>query len=130
MDLRIYQDDSEAIGFVIAALFSQAINLAEMQKWAESVIMDCDDYPDYIIDLIGYSGFLKDIYTVIGFYPASSLSDRQYLALVGIADIRGIDRFDTTPSKVDALAALKREPEILKRFIAEFPFTELCASDA
>jgi|GEM_PF-4836400 len=49
------RDNSGRIGFVVAALVSGAVDVAEVRSWGEHVIGGCEgDYPLWLIDLIEF----------------------------------------------------------------------------
>lgn len=127
MDLRITKEDSEAIGFVIACSFAQAISIEDINRWAESVLMAADDYPDYILELCVFNGHLKDLNSVVGFAPVCKLSEAEFSAIHGIADMRGINRFEPAPTKVQAKCALESNAHILQRFREQFSFVQFNA---
>jgi len=119
---RLARDDSATIGFVVACLFRDAINLEELRAWADHVLLSAPAYPNYITELSLFDGYLKDIYQVIGFVPSRGLSASQALAVVGIAFARGREPFDPPAPHSEALAALRQHPEVLSEFRSTFPF--------
>jgi len=127
MDLRITKEDSEALGFVVACASAQALGVEEINHWAEAVLMSTDEYPDYMLEICVFNGFLKDIYGIIGFTPVCTLSEREMTALHGIADKRGVSRFEPSPSKKQAQRALESNPHILQRYQEQFRFVQFSA---
>jgi len=119
---RLNRDDSATIGFVVACLFGEAINLAELRAWADHVLLTAPNYPDYVTELSLFDGFLKDVFAAIGFVPSRELSDDQQLAVLGVAYARDREPYDPPVSRTEALAALNRHPEVLAEFRSTFPF--------
>ncbi|WP_447884032.1 hypothetical protein [Serratia fonticola] len=127
MQTGLILENSDEIGFVTNCLLSQAINITELNQWAVSMIQnnDIDDLPFYIIDLVDFSGFPGEVYSVIGFAPIWNASDEQELALYGIVAKRGIVPYDPEVTDKAALDVLSKHPEIEKRFRETFPFIDL-----
>jgi hypothetical protein len=123
-DLHLQQGDSATIGFVVTAAFWGAISLGELRAWADHALVAAPDCPDYMIELGGFKGALKDLFRAIGFVPSSGLSESQKQALLGIAFTRGRDPYDPPVSRATALAALEQHPEVLAQFRATFPFLD------
>jgi hypothetical protein len=119
------RESSSVIGFVVACLFSEAINLNELRGWADHVMMTMDDHPSYVVDLSQFDGFLKDIYALIGFCPSRGLSDEQDAAISGIAYARGIEPFQCKWSREEALESLRKHPEILDEYRQTFPYLDV-----
>jgi hypothetical protein len=122
--LQLTRDASATMGFVVACLFSEAIDKRELQAWADHVIGSTDSYPLYILDLSTFDRELCHLYEVIGFVPHCDLSDSEDAALVGIAYARGRTPFEPQPTREQALATLGRHTQVLERFRATFPFLE------
>lgn len=118
---------SDTVGFIIACLFSSAIDLGELNQWATSVVerMEVDDIPGYIFDLIDFDGALAEIYKTIGFSPVWNRSDEEDTALLGIAIKRGRDVFDMPMSTDSALQCLDNNPHIKEAFNEIFPFASV-----
>ena len=124
-DLRVTQAEDEALAFAIDALFFEAISLQELAKWCELVVSELESPPVYLFDLMNYAGPLAAVFDDIGFVPSSALTTTEENALAGIADLRGIERFEQKPSKLLAAKALERQPTILARYQRQFPFISL-----
>ena len=122
MELHLDRDDSRTIGFVVSCLFNEAIELQDLHAWADEVMRSGEAHPDYIFELAVFKGPLKDIFKLIGFAPDSELTRSQENAILGIAYARGVTPYEKSPSKEEALAALARHPEVMKRFREMFPF--------
>lgn len=128
----LIRDDDALIGFVIDALYERAINISELRDWAIHIVVNnnVNDIPMYIIDLMDFSGYVKDIDKIIGFCPGLNCSKQQSRALYGIAVKRGrslagnITTDDEIISDAEALQALKKHPEIERRFREAFPFID------
>lgn len=120
------REDHDIIGFVVDALFDHAIDVNELKEWAINVVTNnnVDELPMYIIDLMDYEGYAKDICKVIGFLPGWKHSKKQSIALYGIAVKRGHRLTDYDISDEEALKALQQHPEIEKRFRETFPFID------
>jgi hypothetical protein len=123
--LALTKENSATIGFVVACLFSGVIDRSELHAWADHVLVSTDSCPLYIVDLSTFDETLPHIYRVIGFTPGSGLSEAERVALIGIAFIRGRDRFEPEPAREEALAALAICPHILARFRDTFPFIDI-----
>jgi hypothetical protein len=122
--LQLSRDESSTLGFVVACIFSEAIDTSELQAWADQVLISNDSCPPYLVDLSTFDRELCHIYEVIGFVPHCELSDSERGALVGIAYARGRNRFESLPTRDQALALLKLSPHVLARFRDTFPFVE------
>jgi hypothetical protein len=121
-DCRLDRDDSATIGFVVACPFREAINVEELRGWADHVLLSAAAYPNYVTELSLFDGYLKDVFSVIGFVPSRGLSDGQELAVTGMAFARGREPFDSPASRAVALAALGQHPEVSAEFRRTFPF--------
>lgn len=125
VDLRITKENPEAIAFVFACCYSESLTMEEVNKWADFVLLNTDDYPEYILELCVYKGFLKDFYKIMGFSPSSDLSENENMALHAIADSRGVNRYEPEPTREAAKIALENNSQILIRFKEQFPFVQL-----
>lgn len=119
------KEDHDVIGFIIDALFSNAINKEELREWAMGIIRDNDvtDIPDYIFDLADFDEAGFHIYKVIGFVCDWKCTKSQSQALYGIALKRGKDLGEECTPKA-ALKALEKHPEVEQRFRETFPFID------
>lgn len=117
------KNDSDRIGFVCACLFHQALDISELNRWAE-VNYDAG-YPDYMLDLIAFDAPLFHLSKVIGFAPVWNRSMEEEKALYGIAYGRKDQLFDCPISRLEALKCLNDNPHILDRFKKEFPFIKV-----
>ena len=124
---KICINDSEDLDFVLACLFSQAIDRKELNLWAEEVVKTSpiENIPSYIFELVDFEDSLLRLDEIIGFTPDTSLSKKDELAIYGIAFLRGVDVYDSPVTKSKAIQSLKESPEIYKRFKKFFPFIEL-----
>ena len=120
MDLT--KEKSRTIGFVVTCLFHEAIDLHELNRWADHVISTEEDYPPYIIELSQFDLYPVDIYKVIGFTPDVTLTRDQKKALTGIAHKRGMASPYAQFGRDAALGALDTHQEILNEFKRTFPF--------
>lgn len=127
LDLRVTKEASEGIGFVLDCLFCEAITIAELRHWADSVMLELDEFPTYLVELSEFNGYLAHINQVIGFAPVSDLNDAEQDALCAIADLRDVDRYEPVPSKTKAKKSLLENPHILSRFGQQFPLIKLNA---
>ena len=125
--MKITKEDSEDIGFVLAALTSQAITMSELREWALNVVQNEVDYPTYVLDLMEFDGPPFKLYELIGFYPDFELSDLENKALYGIAFKRGMDVFEDVPEDM-ALDALKCSGYVEELFRRNFPFLDLSSN--
>lgn len=121
------KDESNTIGFVVACLFSSAIDLNELNQWATSIVerLDVDDIPDYIFELMEFNGPLAGVYKTIGFTPVWNRSDEEDAALYGVAVKRGKDVFDMPVPSASALQNLDDNPHIKDAFNLVFPFAAI-----
>ena len=121
---------SEAIGinFVYYCLLSGAINMDEVNRWAEKVIgeNEVSDLPDYIFDLIDFKGEVTELRRLIGLFPSWECTKAQDRAIYGIRVRRGrkLRKDDVSFNEEQALEALKKHPEIEKLFRETFPFID------
>lgn len=121
-DLTI--NNSNTIGFVIACLFSSAIDTDELNEWALHVVqkLEVDDIPEYIYGLMEFNGTLASVYSIIGFSPVWNRSEEEDKAVYGIAVKRGKNLFDLPFSKEESLDCLANNSHIEKAFKNTFPF--------
>lgn len=119
------QEDEHTVGFVLSCYFTEAIDLAELRKWCEHVIItnEMQDIPQYMFDLVSIDS-IGEICSIIGFSP-SGVSWQEDEALYGIAFGRGRDVFDPPLGPAEAKRALQTRPDVLQRFRDVFPFIEL-----
>ena len=118
------EDNGEDIGFAISCMYSQAITLDEFKSWIDYVILNSkvEDLPSYIWEIVDWDG-RYNIYEYIGFTPCGIegyLSD----ALTGIAIKRNMNIFESV-SKKKALDALRKNPNLVKKFKDSFPFIKI-----
>jgi hypothetical protein len=123
MDLTKQQ--SHTIGFVISCLFHEAIDVGELNRWADHVIVTEVDYPGYIVDLTTFNSYSKDVFRVIGFTPDLTLTHDQKKALTGIAYCRGMASPYAQFSRDTALKAIITHPELMDEFKKTFPFISI-----
>lgn len=116
------RDNSATIGFVTTCLIVGAIDRGELHAWADHIFITADSCPAYMVDLCTFDEPLFHIFEVIGFVPSSGLSDNERVTLVGIALLRGHERFEPIPTRDEALSALAAHPHIVSRFRTTFPF--------
>ena len=115
------EDNGEDIGFAISCIYSQAITLDEFKSWIDYVILNSkvEDLPSYIWEIVDWDG-KYNIYKYIGFTPCG-IEGRLSDALTGIAIKRNMDIFEPV-SKKKALDALRKNPNLVKKFKDFFPF--------
>lgn len=109
----------------LAAAFCEAISLAELQQWAERRVAEQDNPPDYLLALLTFDGSLAQLDCSLTDVITAELTNVEQKALVGIADLRGINRFEQSPSPAQAAKALQQSPQLLARFCLQFPFIVL-----
>lgn len=121
--IGLTRESSDTIGFVLASLFSSAIDLEELREWCYQIIGKLDAYeaPSYLFDLAEYKGALAGIYKILGFVPNWKHSAKDRAALFGIALRRGKSRFEWPVEKGVAMTALADSSEIERRFRETFP---------
>ncbi|WP_261845087.1 hypothetical protein [Aliamphritea ceti] len=120
--MKIYKNDSDDLGFAYTCLFSQAVNLSEFKKWAEKIVLEVDDCPDYIFELIDFEGEIYKMNEAIGFSPSWDHDINDEYALIGLAYKRGVEVYDSPISKKNALEVLHKNIGIEDRFKSSFPF--------
>lgn len=118
--MRVSQEDSVDLGFVIECLVVGAIDKSELRAWCDHAIAALDDVPDYMFDLAYFDEPAFHVYKVIGFAPDASEADPDAIAGIALKRGREIDVEVTQPS--EALGALGHHPEVLARFRQTFPF--------
>lgn len=121
---HLTKDEGDTIGFVIACLFSSAIDLNEFKQWATSIVemLNVEDIPDYIFKLLDFDEPLAGVYKAVGFAPVWNRSEKEEAALYGIAVKRGRDIFDMPISSSYALECLDENSHIKNSFNEVFPF--------
>ncbi len=119
------EEDGHTIGFVLDCYFTEAIDLAELRKWCEHVIItnEMQDIPQYMFDLVSVPS-AGEIFSIIEF-SVGGVSQQEEKALYGIAFGRGRDLFDPPIGPEQAKRALQNRPDVLQRFRDVFPFVEL-----
>ncbi|MBZ2188662.1 hypothetical protein K8B33_15910 [Alcanivorax sp. JB21] len=118
------KEDSETIGFVVASLFSSAIDTGELREWAVLTVgeMDVSEMPGYLLDLMEFDGPLSSVYRIVGFDPVWNRSDDEDLALTGLAIKRNKKIYDM-PASPDAIQqSLSENHEVEEMFRRIFPF--------
>jgi hypothetical protein len=119
-------EDPQILGFVMAALFWEAISLSEFQDWCWKQIDELGDLcPGYVFDLVDKDLTLRNIRKKIGFTPSWVPTHTEYLALSEIARIRGIEPFEPAGSRAATKKALAQNPHVLECFRNQFPFLEI-----
>lgn len=115
--------DSDTLGFVIASLYSGAINKEDLRAWAIGIIRDneVDNIPGYIFELANFDDRRTVLPRIIGFSYGWKSTKFQHNALYGIALKQGKDLGEECLPKV-ALEALKKYSEVEERFRETFPF--------
>lgn len=115
------EDNGEDIGFAISCIYSQAIALDEFKYWIDYVILNSkvEDLPSYIWEIVDWDG-KYNIYKYIGF-TSCGIKGRLSDALTDIAIKRNMDIFEPV-SKKKALDALRKNPNLVKKFKDFFPF--------
>lgn len=117
----------EEIKFVYACFAAESISISELQKWADSRLLMCDDADllDYYALLSVFNGKLVQLYELTRDIVCTWDGGNKYgFALIGIAFKRGAVPFEDSPSREEALKALERYPEVEKLFRVVFPFIE------
>ncbi len=114
--------DSTLIGFVCACLFNQVINKKDLNKWATGIVVNEKSYPLYIVELMDFNGALFEVINIIGFSPYWKRTEDEEKALYGIAYKRGMEIYDPSVGKQEALEKLIENPSIEKTFKKTFPF--------
>lgn len=115
------RDDSSEIAFVVACYLANAIDTAELRRWAEHVVASRGAFPAYVLDLLDFDAPRFHVYRVLGFTPDRGLSGEESAAISGLAYARGRAVHDG-PTREAASRALARRPEIGQEFARVFPF--------
>lgn len=120
------RENSETIGFVVAAVFSAAISKEELREWATTVIgaNDVDAVPQYIFDLADFNERLPHLFKLIGFTPGWKHTQDEEQALYGIAFRRKRDVYDSPVPAEIAFEALAKNPRVEALFRKTFPFID------
>ncbi|MEV6102587.1 hypothetical protein [Nocardia sp. NPDC051981] len=120
------QEDSGTIGFVLSCLFDQAIDMPELRRWCEHVVItnEMQNIPQYMFDLVSVDDEPARVSEIIEFAP-NGIPKQEDNALYGIAFQRGRDVFDPPLSRAEAKRALVTRPDVLQRFRDVLPFIEL-----
>ncbi|MCB1053709.1 MAG: hypothetical protein KDC71_24105, partial [Acidobacteria bacterium] len=111
-------------GFVLACLFSNAIDLHEFKLWVDHIIAETpfENIPPYIFDLVDFNEALFHVYRVIGFVPGCNLNEKEEAAIYGIAIARGREVYDLPVPATKAMHCLSTCEHIQHSFQAVFPF--------
>lgn len=120
----VTQDDSEDLGFAFDCLIVDAITLDELKEWIYRVIVEMDEFPDYLIDITDVShkhDLILGYQDIVGFWPYSTLKRTEETALVGIAYARFPDTRDDSISRGKARSALEKSTGLKERFARHFP---------
>lgn len=120
----VTQDDSEDLGFAFDCLIVDAITLDELKEWIYRVIVEMDEFPDYLIDITDVShkhDLILGYQDIVGFWPYSTLKRTEKTALVGIAYARFPDTRDDSISRGKARSALEKSASLQERFARHFP---------
>lgn len=118
--MNITRENSDDLGFVLAALTCQAITMPEFSEWVSFVIENFD-YPEEFLDL-WEAEYVTDVFRTLRFTP--TLADHQDvgIALYGIAYSRFGRLFEAPVSRIEAREALSRRDDVRRRFWETFPF--------
>jgi hypothetical protein len=120
------RENSETIGFVIAAVFCAAISKEELRGWAVSVIgaNEVDAVPQYVFELADFNERLPQLFKIVGFVPHWTHTEDENLALHGIAFKRKREVYNPPVPAEVALAKLQQNPHVETRFRKTFPFID------
>jgi hypothetical protein len=131
---RLTKQDGADLAFAFAAQMCGAISREELVDWVYRVIelTDPADLPSHMFDLLDALADARPereyvLAKMLPFYPHDpALRENAFDALTGIAFVRGPAQSNTI-SRAGALAALKAQPWVMRRFREQFPFIDLPA---
>ena len=116
------REPDATVAFVLECLFTGAVDLDEVRRWADRAIELEPHPPVWLIDLSLFDGPLKDIYRLIRLVPDREFTDDEEAAIAGIAYERNRSVGDVPHGRKRALAALRAHPGIRGEFVRTFPF--------
>lgn len=119
------QFSEEKLAFAIACLFHEAINQAEFREWCINSLIEAENPPGYLYDLIDFNEALFKIHQPIGHVPHWERTRSEESALCGIAILRGYTPFDIHLKPNEALDALRRALRVMRLFSQAFSFIDL-----
>lgn len=131
---RLTKEDGADLAFALACRDCGAVSRDELVDWVYRVIelTDPADLPSHMFDLLDALADTRPdrIYQtpkMLPFNPSDpDLRAKALDALAGIAHVRGEGPTDTI-SRAGALAALKAQTWVMRRFREQFPFIDLPA---
>lgn len=129
---RLTKEDGADLAFALACQICGAVSRDELVDWVYLVIEQTDpaELPGHMFDLLDALADTRpdrafQTAAMLPFNPSDpSLRDKALDALTGIAHVRGEGPTDTI-SRAGALAALKAQPWVMRRFREQFPFIDL-----
>ncbi len=128
MALRLTEECPEDIGFIESCLFTGAINLKDLERWAEHILKTESEFPDYIYSLASPHRDAS-FHDIIGFVPhAPDLSTQEMIALHAIGIIRGSDVKWPALRPVSRKAAFRellQNSHIMEKYRNLFPFISI-----
>lgn len=124
---RLTREDDADIGFATDCLIARAISFEEFKKWIYYIIEKSDEIPNYLIEIVNIdkkTDYTLKVNRILGFWPGWGAIDEEYLALHGIGFRRFPDHKTDAASRDQAVEALKRNPQVERKFRELFPFIE------
>ncbi len=125
---NVSKDNSSDLGFAEGCLIMNIISLDEFKEWLYLVIERNEDIPTYIFDLLDFKDRLELIgesMEVIGYVPSSAVTSAEMNAMDGIGFLRFSNYHSDSYTKEQAIALLKKQPQLIERFKKTFPFIKL-----
>lgn len=112
---KIFSPEYE-LEFVIKSLFLEAITIKELNEWAINKAVTGDEIPGFMIELIDFKGFPKDIYKIKGIEPKGLINKEIEKTLVGIAYKRGINSDYAQYTSKTAHEYYEKNPDTIEYF--------------
>lgn len=128
MKFSVSRDDSPDLGFANICRISGAVSHDEFIQWVYWVIeKSTEDLPIFFFELDGIEKSATSFDRIVGFVPSAGLNPDEEDAVDGIAYSRNTtlgNGYDAHIGRVEAIDALRRNPQIVDRFNAMFPFVD------
>jgi hypothetical protein len=109
---------STDLPYILSALFSGAIELAEMRAWADDVLLSETNPPLWVVDLSMYEGFPKDLYKIRGIMSSDELQPEEETALLYFSMLRGRLHLDDAVHALEEIWSGKKAPPSLRKHLS------------
>lgn len=130
-EFRVSKQDCRDLAFAQECVTASAISEAEFKSWVLHVIGTAsNELPTYMYDMVDLpkgASFQSGFQDLVRFWPHTDFTDRQLVAVDGIAYRRGrLDNvdYDVAVDRGSALKALETFPEVEQEFRRLFPFID------